>query len=66
MKTDFRAFTLNPNTPETDLLEEVLHVVIYTQTVHVMAKDPSDAIDKIRKGERENELDRKIQAEESK
>ena len=65
MKTDFRAFTLNPNTPETDLLEEVLHVVIYTQTVHVMAKDPSDAIDKIRKGERENELDRKIQTKKS-
>jgi len=70
MKLWFTGRTKYPNTPETDLLEEILHIVTYTDngmriTVEVMAKDPSDAINKIRNGEIENELDRKVQTEKS-
>tara|TARA_R110000744_G_scaffold34094_2_gene79701 strand:+ start:360 stop:575 length:216 start_codon:yes stop_codon:yes gene_type:complete len=70
MKLWFTGRTKYPNTPETDMREEVLHIVEYTDngfriTVEVMAKDPSDAINKIRNGEIENELDRKIQTEKS-
>ena len=68
MKLWFTGWTKYVNTPETDKLKEVLHIVEYTdngirKTVEVMAKDPSDAINKIRNGEIENELDRKIQTE---
>ena len=66
MRTNYSARTKYTNTPESDLLEEVMHIVNYMQdgvkqTVEVMAKEPSDAINKIMNGEIENELDRKIQ-----
>ena len=70
MRTNYSARTKYKNTPESDLLEEVMHIVNYMQdgvkqTVEVMAKEPSDAINKIMNGEIENdlgknELDRKI------
>lgn len=66
MRTNFTARTKYTNTPETDLLEEVMHIVNYMEygvkkTVEVMAKEPTDAIKKIMNGEIDNELDRKIQ-----
>jgi len=65
VRTNYMAHTKYKNTPESDLLEEVMHIVSYVQdgekqTVEVMAKEPSDAIKKIMNGEIENELDRKI------
>lgn len=65
MRTNFISHTKYTNTPESDLLEEVMHIVEYMQdgvkhTVEVMAKEPTDAIKKIMKGEIDNELDRKI------
>lgn len=70
MRTKFIAHTKYPNTPETDLLDEVIHIVSYVENgikkeTEIMAKEPSDAIKKIMKGEIENELDRKIQTEKS-
>lgn len=66
VRTNFTARTKYTNTPETDLLEEVMHIVNYMEygvkkTVEVMAKEPTDAIKKIMNGEIDNELDRKIQ-----
>lgn len=66
VKTNYTARTKYTNTPESDLLEEVMHIVSYVDngvkhTVEVMAKEPSDAINKIMNGEIDNELDRKIQ-----
>ena len=65
VRSNYTAHTKYTNTPESDLLEEVMHIVSYEQdgkkqTVEVMAKEPSDAIKKIMNGEIENELDRKI------
>ena len=71
MRTNYTACTKYTNTPKSDLLEEVMHIVTFVQdgakkTVEVMAKEPMDAIKKIMNGEIENdlgknELDRKIQ-----
>lgn len=47
------AHTTNKNTPETDLLPEVMHTVEYTTpkgdsgTIQIMAKDPQDALRKV-------------------
>ena len=53
MKTNFSARTKYSNSPETDLLEEVLHIVYFTCNnkkcvVEVMAREPSHAIRKVR------------------
>ena len=68
VRSNYTAHTKYTNTPESDLLEEVMHIVTFVQdgekqTVEVMAKEPMDAINKIMNGEIENELDRKIQTE---
>jgi hypothetical protein len=65
VRTNFSSHTKYANTPESDLLEEVMHIVYYMQdgvkqTVEVMAKEPTDAIKKTMNGEIDNELDRKI------
>ena len=65
MRTNFIAHTKYANTPESDLLDEVIHIVSYLENgikkqIEIMAKEPSDAIKKVMKGEIENELDRKI------
>tara|TARA_R110000751_G_scaffold10899_1_gene39503 strand:- start:222 stop:398 length:177 start_codon:yes stop_codon:yes gene_type:complete len=50
----FTSRTKYPNTPETDMMDEVLHVVTYKKddekiTVEVMATDPSNAINIVRR-----------------
>ena len=54
MKTNFSGKTTYPNTKETDMMEEVMHTVSYRDNgvekeVNIMAKDPSDAINKVMK-----------------
>lgn len=52
--TDFTSHTKYPNTPETDMMDEVIHIVKYRingeeKIVEVMATDPSNAINKVRR-----------------
>jgi len=61
--TNFTSHTKYPNTPETDMMETVLHVVKFKingkeKIVELMATDPSNAINIVRRDL--NELDRKI------
>jgi len=58
MKTNFSAHTTYPNTRESDMMDEVMHTVSYTDNgvkkeVNVMAREPSNAINKVMKELRE-------------
>ena len=51
--TDYTAFVLEPNTPETDMMKEVLHTVTFLKNgephlIDIRATDPMDAIEKVR------------------
>jgi len=56
--TDYTAYVSQPNTPETDMMKEVLHTVTFEKDgvpcmIDIRATDPMDAIAKVRRSHNE-------------